>query len=185
MTIDHHIWFYVPLLRPSSPLFHQGVRFGKELIYLQTFGERLSSECSHLPRKGKAKPILSTPKDYPQDFGFDEKRNIIYIKNKNVTNKNTHLIDFIENVSQEVWEFSISGFKPVQSWLQYRKKNGAGKRSSPLDDIRPTIWTNQMTKQISNILWTIEISLQQYKNMESWFQHIVHSKLITNPNLDQ
>lgn len=40
----------------------------------------------------------------------------------------------------EVWEFSVSGFKVLQSWLAYRMQKGAGKKSSPLDKIRPAAW---------------------------------------------
>src|SRR5215207_885250 len=50
-------------------------------------------------------------------------------------------------VASDVWEFEVSGLRVVQSWLAYRMKVRAGKRSSPLDDIRPDRWTPRMTDE--------------------------------------
>jgi hypothetical protein len=44
-------------------------------------------------------------------------------------------------VEPAVWNYEVSGLKVVQSWLGYRMKNRSGKKSSPLDDIRPTSWS--------------------------------------------
>ena len=40
-------------------------------------------------------------------------------------------------VSQEAWNFEVSGLRVLRSWLGYRMKTRKGKKSSPLDDIRP------------------------------------------------
>ena len=37
----------------------------------------------------------------------------------------------------EVVAFELSGFRPVKSWLDDRMASGAGRTSSPLDEIRP------------------------------------------------
>jgi hypothetical protein len=59
-------------------------------------------------------------------------------------------------VPEEVWEFEVSGLKVVQSWLAYRMKKRAGKKSSPLDDIRPERWTPRMTDELLEMLWVVQ-----------------------------
>jgi hypothetical protein len=66
---------------------------------------------------------------------------------------------FFGPVAPEVWEFEISGLKAVQSWLGYRMKKRAGKKSSPLDDIRPERWTPKMTDELLELLWVLEATL--------------------------
>ena len=56
----------------------------------------------------------------------------------------------------------MSGLKVVQSWLDYRMKGGAGKRSSPLDDIRPERWTDQFTTELLELLHVLEATLESY-----------------------
>ena len=36
----------------------------------------------------------------------------------------------------DVWGFSVSGFQVVKSWLGYRMREGTGRRSSSLHEIR-------------------------------------------------
>jgi hypothetical protein len=33
---------------------------------------------------------------------------------------------------------------------------GAGRSSSPLDEIRPSIWTGQMTQELLELIWVLE-----------------------------
>ena len=57
-------------------------------------------------------------------------------------------------MAREVWRYSVSGLQVVKSWLNYRKLNRAGKKSSPLDDIRPEQW--DFTEELLEMLWVLE-----------------------------
>ena len=63
-------------------------------------------------------------------------------------------------VSEEAWNFEVSGLRVVRSWLGYRMKTRKGRKSSPLDDIRPTRWTqtNELLLLLSIIEHTIEVT---------------------------
>ena len=50
----------------------------------------------------------------------------------------------------------------VQSWLKYRMKKGTGKKSSPLDDVRPERWTRQFTTELLELLWVFEATVEGY-----------------------
>jgi hypothetical protein len=60
-------------------------------------------------------------------------------------------------------EYEVSGLLVVESWLNYRMKSGAGKKSSDLDKIRPESWTSEATTELLELLWVLEatIDLQQ------------------------
>ena len=63
-------------------------------------------------------------------------------------------------VSPEAWDFEVSGLRVLRSWLGYRMKNRKGRKSSPLDDIRPTNWiqSNELLLVLSIIEHTIEVT---------------------------
>ncbi|MCY4485999.1 MAG: hypothetical protein OXF11_02655 [Deltaproteobacteria bacterium] len=63
-------------------------------------------------------------------------------------------------VSPEVWNFEVSGLKVVGSWLGYRMKTRKGRKSSPLDDIRPTRWTqsDELLRLLAILEHTIEVT---------------------------
>ncbi len=41
-------------------------------------------------------------------------------------------------------------------------KHGAGKKSSPLDDVRPERWTSQFTTELLQLLWVLEATVASY-----------------------
>jgi hypothetical protein len=86
-------------------------------------------------------------------------------------------------VSTEVWNFSVSGLQVVKSWLDYRMKKGAGKKSSPLDDIRPERWTDQMTQELVELLWVLEHSLAKYLELDAWLDEVLAGSLFTGDEI--
>ena len=76
-------------------------------------------------------------------------------------------------VAPELFAFEVSGLKVVQSWLKYRMKKGAGKKSSPLDDIRPTRWTSQFTTELLELLWALEATLAAYPEQAQLLQEVI------------
>ena len=62
-------------------------------------------------------------------------------------------------VAPEVWNFEVSGLKVVESWLGYRMKRRSGKKSSPLDELRPERWTPKMSEELLELLWVLEATL--------------------------
>ncbi|MBN1928529.1 MAG: hypothetical protein JW764_03200 [Chlorobiaceae bacterium] len=79
-------------------------------------------------------------------------------------------------VAPEVFAFEVSGLKVVQSWLKYRMKKGAGKKSSPLDDIRPERWTSQFTTELLELLWVLEATIDGYSAQAALLDGILASE---------
>jgi Type ISP C-terminal specificity domain len=81
-------------------------------------------------------------------------------------------------VVPEVWEFEVSGLKIVKSWLGYRMKKRAGKKSSPLDEIRPEHWTARMSDEFLELL-VLEATLAMEAELEKMFDRVVAGPCFT------
>lgn len=145
----------LPLTKDAA-LFEQLRAAGARLLWLHTYGERYvpkGQQLGHVPR-GVAKCVKAVPghaEGYPESFDYNDVTRTLRIGEGE-----------FRPVAREVCEFEVSGLKVVQSWLKYRMKKGAGKKSSPLDDIRPEHWTHQFTTELLELLWVLEATVAGY-----------------------
>ena len=155
----------VPITKDAR-LFYKAAKLGMELIWLHTYGEQFSAEKGTKIPKGKAKIISAIPHDvgnYPAEFNYDKMSEKIFIGT-----------GIIGSVAPEVWQFSVSNTKIIDSWLGYRKKKRRGQKSSPLDDIAPPQgWSPQLTNELLSLIWIIEATLRIDKKLESVLAEIV------------
>lgn len=86
-------------------------------------------------------------------------------------------------VVPEVYEFEVSGLKVVQSWLKYRMRKGAGKKSSPLDDIRSQRWTSQFTTEFLELLWVLEATVEGYPEQKRLLESVVQGECFRSDEL--
>ena len=73
----------------------------------------------------------------------------------------------------------------MQSWLGYRMKKRAGKKSSPLDDIRPERWTPKMSEELLELLWVLEETLAMEPELEKALDNVVAGPCFTAAELPQ
>ena len=139
----------VPITREAN-VFTGAVELGRELVWLHTRGDRFvpaGMRVGQLPQ-GVAladEPVGGTPETYPSRYDYDEERQELRVGD-----------GVFAPVVPEVWRYSVSGLHVVGSWLDYRMKEGAGRRSSPLDEIRPEIWPPAFTEELLQLLWVLE-----------------------------
>ena len=166
----------VPLTKDKK-LFAKVSEFGKELIWLHTYGERLQDAdhpAGQIP-KGKAqctKAVSDQENKYPNEFKYDETTKKILVGDGEFA-----------PVPLAVWEFEVSGLKVVQSWLGYRMRERSGKKSSPLDDIRPRVWTREFTRELLELLWVLEITVAGYPKQQLLLEAVLESDLFTEAEL--
>ena len=79
-------------------------------------------------------------------------------------------------VDPTVWEFEVSGLKVLQSWLGNRMKAGKGRKSSPLDDIRPERWT--FTRELLTLLAILEQTVSLTPQATELVERVVTGDLI-------
>lgn len=166
----------VPLTKDPE-LFRKVRDVGAKLLWLHTYGERYVPQGfarGAIPQ-GKARCVKPVPDDsekYPERFRYSD------------TTQTLHVGDGeFRPVAPEVYEFEVSGLKVVQSWLGYRMKNPKGKKSSPLDDIRPERWTATFTTDLLRLLWVLEATLDTYPEQEQLLEEVLRGPLFTADEL--
>lgn len=159
---------HIPLTT-NPDLFQQAVHLGRELLWLHTWGERFAPPgMSHLP-EAPTKEI--TPVDgMPEKFAYDPQTQTLSIGTGTFA-----------PVDAEVWEFEVSGLKVLRSWLGYRMKTRKGRKSSPLDDIRPTQWTQ--TEELLRLLSILHQTIKATPTAAKLLDDILASPLLTATDL--
>ena len=155
----------VPVTK-DCPLFFEAAALGFRLIWLQTYAERFRGDGGgdRIPA-GRARctaPVPDSPALYPEKFLWVEADREIWVGPGR-----------FGPVSSEVWNFEVSGLPVVQSWLGYRMKKRAGRKSSPLDNIRPERWTPRMTEELLELLWVLEATLEMEPELASVLDRVV------------
>lgn len=156
----------VPITQDAA-LFDQVRAIGARLLWLHTYGERFVPEDEQGGRvpSGAARCTQAVPGDadgYPDTFAYT------------VANRTLRVGDgAFAPVASDIYEFEVSGLRVVQSWLKYRMKNGAGRKSSPLDDIRPARWTSAFTTELLELLWVLEATVALYPEQERLLEAVV------------
>jgi hypothetical protein len=145
----------VPITKDAA-LFEKVRDIGARLLWLHTYGERFVPEGKKRGQvpSGTAKCMKAVPghtDGYPESFDYNDATQTLRIGDGKFS-----------PVAPQVFAFEVSGLKVVQSWLKYRMKKGAGKKSSPLDDIRPGHWTSQFTTELIELLWVLEATIASY-----------------------
>ncbi|MEJ5255656.1 MAG: type ISP restriction/modification enzyme, partial [Acidimicrobiales bacterium] len=147
----------------DGELFDEVVALGEELLWLHTWGERFA-DGQDLPSP-TAKEITPVKGAYPEKFKWDAGSQVLTVGNGS-----------FGPVAREVWEFEVSGLKVLQSWLGYRMKAGKGKKSSPLDDIRPERWT--FTPELLTLLAILEQTIALTPRAAELLDRVVAGDLI-------
>lgn len=154
----------VPITKDPE-VFRVGVSIGKKLIWLHTYCARFGEDERLEISPGEAKitaPIPHEATSYPEAFSYDPDTRVLKVGG-----------GAISPVTPEIWEFSVSGLKVVQSWLKYRMKAGWGKKSSPLDTVRPEQWSPTMTDEILEMIWVLEATIAQQPESDEFLEKVL------------
>ena len=165
----------VPLTRDGG-IFSAAVALGRRLIWLHTWAERFRGDGrgDEIPR-GLATTIRGVspdPAEYPETFGYDGASREIRVGDGR-----------FGPVAPDIWNFEVSGLMVVQSWLGYRMKVRKGRKSSPLDDIRPDGWSPTMSDRFLELLWVLEATLAMEPGLEAMLDQVVAGPCFTEAEL--
>jgi len=145
----------VPITKDAA-LFKKIRDGGALLLWLHTYGERFvpkGKQRGQVPpgRTRCTKAVPAHADGYPESFAYDGAAQTLHVGEGEFA-----------PVASGVYNFEVSGLMVVQSWLKYRMKKGAGRKSSPLDDIHPERWTSQFTTELLELLWVLEATIASY-----------------------
>ena len=148
----------VPLTADAN-IFGKAVAFGREVVWLHTYGERFAdpkdgrpSGAPRLP-KGQAPAIPKSgtipgaPEPLPDTMEYDAAKRRLHIGK-----------GYIDNVPPEVWAYEVSGMNVLRQWFSYRKRDrsrpiiGDRRPPSPLGEIQPEHWLADYTTDLLDLL---------------------------------
>lgn len=161
----------VPLTRDPA-LFLAAVELGRELLRWHTFGARMNPDV--LPLHGRAVATLTAPAAYPDHYTYSPDTRQLRIGD--IT---------IDDVDPATWAYEVSGLKILPSWLGYRMQRPRGRASSPLDAVRPTTWTGDLTHELLELLWVLEHSLALHARQAGLLAHILAAPRFAAADLPQ
>lgn len=158
--------FRADLVRPGlrvpitadTVLFERAAALGREVIWLHTYGERMADEDAGrplgpprlevngptIPREGA---IPTTAEDFPNELRYDAAARRLFVGK-----------GYVENVSQAMVDYDVSGMNVLSQWFSYRKKDrrrpiiGDRRPPSPLSDIQPDHWLAEYTSDLLDLL---------------------------------
>ena len=143
----------LPIAKDAA-LFGRVADLGERLLWLHTYGERFRDPAAGrgdiAPGEARCtKPVPPSP--LPEGHAYDAEARVLRV------GKGASAGEFAP-VSPEVYGYSVSGFHVVKSWLDRRKRERSGRKSSPLDEIRPERW--EFTGELLALLWVLEETLR-------------------------
>lgn len=155
----------VPITK-NRALFEKARSVGARLLWLHTFGERFvpTGKSTGQVQPGVSKCVTAVPggpDSYPESFSFDVDSRALHVG-----------AGVFAPVRPEVFDFEVSGLRVVKSWLGYRMKRGGGRKSSPLNEIRPDSWTAAFTTELLELLWVLEATVTMYAEQSALAKEI-------------
>lgn len=158
--------FRADLVRPGlrlpitadAELFKRAAALGREVIWLHTYGERMVDEdagrpsgpprlANNGPTIPRAGTIPSTPGDFPNELHYEASARRLFVGK-----------GYVENVSQAMVDYDVSGMNVLNQWFSYRKKDrrrpiiGDRRPPSPLSDVQPDHWLAEYTSDLLDLL---------------------------------
>jgi Type ISP C-terminal specificity domain len=105
---------------------------------------RLTIDGPTIPCAGT---IPSTPEDFPNELRYDAASRRLFVGK-----------GYVENVSQAMLDYDVSGMNVLNQWFSYRKKDrrrpiiGDRRPPSPLSEIQPDHWLAEYTSDLLDLL---------------------------------
>ncbi|MBL3678905.1 hypothetical protein D3230_06295 [Leucobacter chromiireducens subsp. solipictus] len=163
----------VPLTKDYA-LWAEAVELGKDLLTAQTFGRFDGSDIAYSQDDPRRVMIRDRVKELPQGLSYDASAEEIIVGGGR-----------FGPVSRKVFEYSVGGRNVLKSWVGYRSNEPAGKRTSPLDDLNPTVWEREWTKDLLEVLTVLSKLVALEEGQAKLLKKIVSTPVFTVTELEE
>lgn len=160
----------------NPQLFQNAVTLGRELLWLQTFGERAFDEdhpvgsIPSISGMGWIEPVTTLP-ETTKDIRYDNDTHELHIGD-----------GIVSGVLPEVWSFEVSGMNILDKWLGSRTRKGIGRAASksatPLDRIRPEEWEDEWNDELLDLLRVLTKTLELAPAQQELLEQILNDELM-------
>ena len=152
----------IPLTR-SRGLFEQGVEIGRQLIFCQTYGERLTGDRT----EGMARCLTPVSEAEVKNYWYMAETGTLHVGDGT-----------FGPMDPAVWEYNVSGFPVLDSWLGYRMTSRSGRKSSDLDAIASEKWTSTATTDLLRVIWVLERTLSFAPRQAELLDAVLRQELV-------
>ena len=154
----------------NADLFNRVADHGAELLYLHTYGKRFGSADNDgsVPQGGAG--CDEGVSRYPESYEYDRTNDVLRVGD-----------GVFSPVKPEVWDYSVSGMQIVKTWLDRRSLRGSGRKSSPLDNIRPVRW--DFIEELLELLWVLERTIELQPVGAGLLEKVCESELFSAAEL--
>ena len=162
---------HLPVTKDTE-VFQRVADHGARLLYLHTYGSRFATmgDDGTVPQGAALCTVGVSSSPLPNDFKYGPATEILTVGEGKFA-----------PVPREVWEYSVSGYQVVKSWLDRRKLKRSGRKSSALDDVRPERW--EFTEDLLHLLWVIEATLNLQPQGADLLDEVCASELFSSDEL--
>lgn len=172
-------------------LFRQAVELGKRVLWLHSYGTRFVDESQGRPANAPRLPedlqpkvpvggtIPTTVETMPDGISYDPLTHQLHVG-----------AGRISNVTQEMWDYEISGTKVIRQWFSYRQKDRTrpvigDRKVSRLMKINSDRWRPEYTSQLLDLLNLLGLLIELETDQRELLAAIVDHPLITVHDLHQ
>jgi type ISP restriction-modification system protein/N-6 DNA methylase len=170
--------------------FKAAMSLGYQLIWLHTFGDRMTNDDEGRPAGPPRLPVQRAPyipangtipsdkENMPDSIEYDAGKHRLLVGH-----------GYVENVPPEVWAYQVSGKQVLTQWFSYRKSNrerpiiGDRRPPSPLGDIQPDHWLPEYTTELINVLNVLALLVELEPAQKVLLEKICSGPLISEDEL--
>jgi Type ISP C-terminal specificity domain/N-6 DNA Methylase len=174
----------------NAAFFQEAAELGRHVLWLHTFGERMTDvsldrpegpprlPAGRAPVVPKEGTISSKPEEMPDTLAYDGGKHRLLVGS-----------GFVDNVLPAVWEYEVSGKQVLVQWFSYRKKHrerpiiGDRRQPSPLGDIQPDHWLPEYTTELLNVLNVLTMLVELQPQQAQLLDRICEGEFISEDDL--
>ena len=169
----------------APAVFGDAISLGREVVWVHCYGERMVDAEAGRPKgpprldKGEAPRIPSdgalpgSSELLPEAIDYEASTKRLLIGN-----------GCVENVTEEVWNYEVSGKNVLRQWFSYRKRDrsrpviGEKRVPSPLDGIQSDSWIPEYTTDLMDLLHVLGRVVRVEKQQAELLERICTDPLV-------
>lgn len=162
----------------SPSLWNEAVEIGRELIWLQTYGEKFqnpsrpadlrSGKYEGMPTHGRAVRAI------PDGFSYDVGTHVLNVGAEGEWH----------SISPAVAAFTVGGKNILEMWFKYRLKSPSTKLTSPLDGIVQEEWPVDWSIELSQLLISLDRHCRLSERQEALLQNILGGEVLLREDFE-
>nr|WP_255622078.1 type ISP restriction/modification enzyme [Tessaracoccus sp. OS52] len=162
----------------DSRIWSEAVELGREVLWVQTYGEAFAvngrevGNIRYSPDDPARIRALVPVQGLPSGHEYDAERAEMVLGTGR-----------FGPVSPAAFGYGVGGRNVIKGWVDYRKEDPAGKKSTPLDYINPTHWEHAWTGELIDLLTVLDRLTKMEPAQAALLEEIVEGQLLTSGDL--